>query len=79
MKNYNLKPLYIFLAIFATAWIVKLNISPKEIKGTENHYRPNGKFEQEAKERSEEIKHEMEEIQKNTHKDTAVVYPGYNL
>ena len=34
MKNYNLKPLYIFLIIFAGAWAIKLLvIQPKELGG----------------------------------------------
>ncbi len=83
MKKYNLKPLYIFLAIFATAWIVKLATTPKEIEGTKYHFEKNGKYvnswDEDNHRRGEESREEIEEIQKNTHEDSVAVYPGYNL
>lgn len=78
MKNYNLKPLYIFLAIFATAWIVKLNISPKEAPGTKYHLEKNGKYvnslDKEMHEMGENIKEEIKEGEK---KDSILVIPFY--
>jgi hypothetical protein len=83
MKNYNLKPLYIFLAIFITAWFVKLTTKPKEIEGGEYFFKKSGKyinsFEENMHKIGEQNKREIEKIKRETPKDSTVVFPGYNF
>jgi len=84
MKNYNLKPLYLFLIIFAGAWIVKLLvIDSKEIGGTKYHFEQNGEyknsFEEDLHENAKEIKKGIEEIQNEAmEKDSIAIIPTYN-
>lgn len=83
MKNYNLKPLYIFLALFATGWIIKLSTQPKELSGTKIHFEQKGKyknsFEKEMHETGKEIKEGIEKLQEEALKnDSIAIIPTYN-
>lgn len=83
MKNYNLKPLYLFLIIFAGSWIIKLTAKPKEIKGRKYHFEKNGKytnsFEEEMHNIAEQNKKEIEKIKIEAPEDSVVVFfPGYD-
>lgn len=80
MKNYNLKPLYIFLIIFAGAWAIKLLVmDTKEIGGTKYHFQQNGEyknsFEEDMHESGKEVKEGLEGYQKE---DSTAVIPTYN-
>lgn len=84
MKNYNLKPLYLFLIIFAGAWIVKILVmDPKEIEGTKYHFEQNGEyknsFEKNLHENANEMKKGIKEIQDEAmEKDSIAIIPTYN-
>jgi len=83
MKNYNLKSLYIFLAIVATAWAIKLTTKPKEVEGKKYRFEKNGRytnsFEEEMHNLGDQNKKEIEKIKSETQEDTVVVFPGYDL
>jgi hypothetical protein len=84
MKNYNLKPLYIFLIIFAGAWAIKLlTMDTKEIEGTKIHFQQNGEyknsFEKNMHESGSEVKNDLKEIQGEAmEKDSIAIIPTYN-
>jgi hypothetical protein len=84
MKNYNLKPLYIFLIIFAGAWTIKLLVmDSKEVGGTKYHFEQNNEyknsFEKNMHESGNEVKKGLDEIQEEAmERDSIAVIPTYN-
>jgi hypothetical protein len=77
MKNLNLKPLYIFLAIVGVAWVFKLTQPEKNVAATLYHFESNGTCERENLERAEQVKKDKEEIRKEAaQKEMDVIFPG---
>jgi hypothetical protein len=81
MKNYNLKPLYIFLIIFAGAWAIKLLvIQPKELGGKKYEGEFKDTWNESTLEYGDSVVKGKEEIQKEAmSKDSIAIFPGDNL
>lgn len=83
MKNLNLKPLYIFLAIVGVAFIFKFTQPEKEINATRYDFEKTGpyvnSFEKEMHENGGKVKEGIYELKKEAAKNEMdVVIPTYN-
>lgn len=81
MKNLNFKPLYIFLAIVAVAWVFKLTQPEKNVAATSYHFEKNGEyinsFDEDMHKSAKEVKEGKEEIRKDAaQKEMDVIFPG---
>ena len=68
MKNWNLKPLYIFLAIVAVAFLFKITQPKKAVEATSYTFEKSGQyvnsFEKDMHEQAEQVKEGKEELRK---------------
>lgn len=85
MKNLNLKPLYIFLAIVGVAFIFKFAQPENEIRATSYHFEQSedtpykNSFEKEMHENGDKVKEGIDELKKEAAKNEMnVVIPTYN-
>ena len=80
MKNYNLKPLYIFLIIFAGAWTIKLLVmQPKELTGKMYEGEFRDIWHEATLEYGDSVVKGKEEYQKEAmDRDSIAIFPGYN-
>jgi len=83
MKNLNLKPLYIFLAIVAVAWVFKLTQPEKNVAATSYHFEKNGEyinsFDEDMHKSAKKVKEDIEDLKKEAaKKEMDVVIPTYN-
>ena len=81
MKNLNLKPLYIFLAIVAVAALFKIFQPENEIAATSYTFEKEGKyvnsFERDMHEQAEIVKEDKEALRKEAaKKEMDVIFPG---
>lgn len=82
MKNYSFKPLYIFLAIVATSFILKLTMKPVEIGGISHRFEKKGKyvnsFEEALHTGADSIKNGIDKIKKEAAEvDSIAIIPTY--
>ncbi len=83
MKNMNLKPLYIFLAVVGTAAFLKLSQPEAALKGIVYNFEKQGdyvnSFEEDMHESASDVKEGINDLKKEAaKKEMDVVIPTYN-